>query len=237
MKGYVVDKSPIHGKGVFASQSYEPGDYIGVAIENGMSTPEFGKWLNHRDDPNAIVDFEEDGKYHIYAGTKIGVGDEITVDYTTQPTLAQPEEGWRHYNPNRRGGVQERMAKAFDSMYSFEFKYLTEIEAVSGTYKAILNRAKKMSDAVFLKMRTQCSQFIHIGGITTKKKRLRYIICQEKAQLNGMIKLKTVLEATIGACRDDAQCKKQLRLNIRQLAQNIKIKRERIKRLQREYAL
>ena len=98
MKGYVIDKSPIHGKGVFAAKTFQPGDFIEVAIINGTSTPHFGKWLNHKDNANSVIDLDESGKYNVYAGTAINVGEEITVDYATEPTLKQPQKNWRHYN-------------------------------------------------------------------------------------------------------------------------------------------
>jgi len=234
IKGYVIDKSPIHGKGVFSTRNFEPGDFIGVAIVKGTSTPQFGKWLNHKDDANSVIDLTDDGEYKVYAGSKISLGDEITVDYTMEPTLKQPQDKWKFYKPNRRGQVQERLATLFESLYLIEYKYITEVTAPS-TLSNILKRARKISDGTYAKLRTKCSQFSHIGGITTKKKSLRYNICQEKAQLNSLVKLKTILEGSVGACKGDSSCRKGLGMYVKRLDANVKMKRARIKSLEMEY--
>ncbi len=92
----VVKRSLIHGKGLFAGQRFEPGDYIGryegprtrrngtyvlwVLDERGRGFGIDGKnhmrWMNHSGHPNA--DFEED---EIYAIRTIEPGEEITVHY------------------------------------------------------------------------------------------------------------------------------------------------------------
>jgi len=93
---YKIGPSDIHGKGVMASQTMEPGKFINTAITN-RATTKFGAKLNHHDDPNAETRKEED-VYNTYALKKIKPGDEITVDYKKNQDLEQPKPGWKHYD-------------------------------------------------------------------------------------------------------------------------------------------
>jgi hypothetical protein len=92
-----IDRSPIHGRGLFAASDLAEGEMIGiyegpVVTEDGMyvlwveDTPG-GDWtgydgcnelrfLNHSDQPNA----EMDG-LNCYALREIPAGSEITIDY------------------------------------------------------------------------------------------------------------------------------------------------------------
>jgi len=104
LKNYEVKDSDIHGKGVFATKNFDPGDFINVAItskSNGgtlwYKTTHFGGLLNHSDFPNAVTKKEKD-VYHTYALNPIKMGDEITVDYTVNKDLEQPKSGWKFYN-------------------------------------------------------------------------------------------------------------------------------------------
>ena len=92
-----VGSSPIHGRGLFAAQSLQAGQLIGVYegrvvqedgehvlwVENDSGTGWTGydgcnemRFMNHSDEPNA----EMDGLY-CYSRTKIEPGAEITIDY------------------------------------------------------------------------------------------------------------------------------------------------------------
>lgn len=92
----VVKRSPIHGKGLFAGQRFEPGDFIGryegprtkkngpyvlwILDEDGEGYGIDGKnhmrWVNHSSKPNA--DFDED---ELYAIRVIEPGEEIVFNY------------------------------------------------------------------------------------------------------------------------------------------------------------
>jgi len=92
---YEIKDSDIHGRGVFAARDFDPGEFIDVAII-GNKTTHFGGFLNHSDSPTAITKKGEN-TYQTYALGPIGNGDEITVDYTVNKDLEQPEKGWNLY--------------------------------------------------------------------------------------------------------------------------------------------
>lgn len=92
----VVKRSLIHGKGLFAGQTFYPGDYVGryegpivqkdgpyvlwILEEDdtgyGIDGKNHMRWVNHSSKPNA--EFRED---EMYAIRVIEPGDEITFDY------------------------------------------------------------------------------------------------------------------------------------------------------------
>ena len=92
---YEIKDSDIHGSGVFATRDFDSGEFINVAII-GNKTTHFGGFLNHSDSPNAVTKKGEN-TYQTYALTSIDSGDEITVDYTVNKDLEQPEKGWNLY--------------------------------------------------------------------------------------------------------------------------------------------
>lgn len=84
--GWSIRKSPIEGKGVFASRSYKKGDIIAPArIEDKRTI--IGRYLNHSKSPNCTFHFIN--KNDIYLISKENItgcvggahGDEMTVDY------------------------------------------------------------------------------------------------------------------------------------------------------------
>lgn len=84
--GVVIKDSPIHGKGMFATNKYVAGETIAPARLNGMRTPA-GRWVNHSVIPNAKMVMDSWGNVNLVALTAISgnsgglLGDEITVDY------------------------------------------------------------------------------------------------------------------------------------------------------------
>lgn len=87
---FVVSKSTIQGRGVFASANFEPGDIIGPArlLRDGhFKRTSLGRFVNHARNPNArLVEGEHGILYAVaiepIAGSKGGLlGDEITYDY------------------------------------------------------------------------------------------------------------------------------------------------------------
>jgi hypothetical protein len=92
---FKIGNSPIHGKGVIATKQMVPGEKINIAIFKNIiyHGTRFGSHLNHSYHPNAITKDEGD-RYVTYCSKKIIPGDEITVDYTVNPELEQPDPSW-----------------------------------------------------------------------------------------------------------------------------------------------
>jgi len=102
INNYVVRPSPIHGNGVFANQDFKKGDFINTHFEPGLKLTDFGKHLNHSSSPNARSERLDDNSYKTYAEKNISRNDEITLDYTINKDLEQPQSGW--------DGVEENVA-------------------------------------------------------------------------------------------------------------------------------
>ena len=81
-----VNRSNIHGKGLFALWPYHPSAYICPWMVEGKLT-EAARWINHGKNPNAEVVKIMDGEMILTAKTEIkgctghGVGTELTIDY------------------------------------------------------------------------------------------------------------------------------------------------------------
>lgn len=80
-----VADSPIHGKGLFATAEFRPGDIVAPAKLAGFRTPA-GRYTNHAKKPNAVMKHSE-GVFYLEAIDYIKGccggrdGDEITIDY------------------------------------------------------------------------------------------------------------------------------------------------------------
>lgn len=97
---WVIKKSQIHGEGVIANKSFNPGDLIDIAFikiynsgdfAKDFRITQFGSHLNHSYSPNA----ETNESYQTVATKKIEPGDEISVDYRIRTELEQPKEDWK----------------------------------------------------------------------------------------------------------------------------------------------
>ena len=95
MNNFVVRPSPIHGQGVFPKQPFRKGDFINTHFDPGEKITRFGKNLNHSDNPTAISHKQKDGGYKTYAQKNIKPDDEVTLDYTNNKDLEQPQKGWK----------------------------------------------------------------------------------------------------------------------------------------------
>lgn len=86
-----VKDSKIQGVGVFATNPFKQGSFIGLAHTNGQPSTELGRYHNHSENPNAESVLIGNERYLI---TKKAIknGEEITVDYRKQPELEQPED-------------------------------------------------------------------------------------------------------------------------------------------------
>jgi hypothetical protein len=98
ISNFKIDDSNIHGKGVIATKKFKKGDLINVALykvkDDLYNTTKFGAHLNHSYNPNARTRYEED-RYRTYSISDIEPNDEITVDYTKNKELEQPEDNWK----------------------------------------------------------------------------------------------------------------------------------------------
>jgi len=95
MNNFVVRSSPINGNGVFSTKSHRKGDFINTHFEPGQKITNFGANLNHSSTPNAISKKQPDGGYKTYAQKNIDPNDEVTLDYTINKDLEQPQKGWK----------------------------------------------------------------------------------------------------------------------------------------------
>ncbi len=95
LDNYEIKDSDIDRNGVFAVKDFKPNEFINTAII-GQKTTHFGGFLNHSSFPNAITKKGEKD-YKTYALKPIKAGDEITVDYTVNKDLEQPESDWNYY--------------------------------------------------------------------------------------------------------------------------------------------
>lgn len=94
MNDFAVRPSPIHGKGVFSQKAIRKGDFINTHFNAGEKITKFGRFLNHSPKPNAKSVKQKDGGYKTYAEKDINPDDEITLDYTVNKDLEQPQKDW-----------------------------------------------------------------------------------------------------------------------------------------------
>lgn len=92
-KKWHIGKSDIHGKGVFASRTIKPFEYIGTAIifvtpSKSIITKDFGVYINHKSYPQDNSHLERVGnKYFLVSNTFIPKGKEILADYDQLPLI------------------------------------------------------------------------------------------------------------------------------------------------------
>ena len=74
-----IKESPIQGKGVFATQSFNANEAVGIARTNGVKTT-IGRYCNHSPQPNVFPLLDGDEVIFI-SNRKIEAGDEILANY------------------------------------------------------------------------------------------------------------------------------------------------------------
>jgi len=92
----VMQPSNIHGMGLFADQEIAEGEEIGCTgeyVNDRYISTELGKYHNHSEQCNCKSE-KRDNKRYLIAIAPISKGEELTVDYTAQPDLEQPLDGW-----------------------------------------------------------------------------------------------------------------------------------------------
>ena len=91
-----IAPSEISGDGIFAIENIPSGTNLGVShvqTSDGYDITELGCYHNHAYNPNCINKLTNGVRY-LYTTQPISAGEEITVDYTKQPDLEQPESHW-----------------------------------------------------------------------------------------------------------------------------------------------
>lgn len=96
-KHWTIDKSAIHGFGVFATKPFKPGEIIGQILERHQNNDKIiykrtllGKYVNHQEKDNAK--FEKQGyNYYLIATEPILAGQEIVTNYNDYENLMDNE--------------------------------------------------------------------------------------------------------------------------------------------------
>ena len=90
--------SDISGMGVFAAMVIPKGTNIGLAQEQKPDgryhVTDLGHMHNHSYEPSC-TNVKTENQRHLYAARDIFPYEEITVDYTRQPDLEQPQSDWK----------------------------------------------------------------------------------------------------------------------------------------------
>ena len=96
---WYVERSPIHGAGVFAGRPIFRDDPIGLAhwrdSRSQWHATALGRYHNHSERPTARSILSANGMRQLFANINLAPGDEITVDYRMQPEFEQPQAGWQ----------------------------------------------------------------------------------------------------------------------------------------------
>ena len=92
-----LDKSPIHGIGIFTDEHIDAGTVIGIAHiklgdKNYHVTP-IGRMHNHQINPTCI-NILRGNKRYLVAMRDLAPGTELTTNYRLQPDLEQPKKEW-----------------------------------------------------------------------------------------------------------------------------------------------
>lgn len=97
MKHWTIDKSKIHGFGVFAAKTFKPEEIIGKILERQKNDQKIiykrtllGKYVNHQEKDNAK--FKKQGhNYYLVAIEPILIGHEIVTNYIDYENLMDNE--------------------------------------------------------------------------------------------------------------------------------------------------
>ena len=96
-RSWVIQKSPIHGKGVFANINLKKHQKIASGIEFIFGVfpyiTDFGSMINHSWEPSAELVYS-DGVYNVYTLKELPKGEEITIHYRNTPWYIHGPEEW-----------------------------------------------------------------------------------------------------------------------------------------------
>ncbi len=79
-----IDKSNIHGVGVYTKKNYNKNDKIFLAIDNNKIITYIGSKINHSNNPNTQLLNTSEG-WNIFALDKIKKNMELTANYNNSP--------------------------------------------------------------------------------------------------------------------------------------------------------
>jgi len=90
---YVVSKSPIHGRGIFANRDLKKNEDIGLGISFYAGiwpyvTEQPGSLVNHSYKPNTYLRWQDNG-WHIRTSKSIPKDTELTLNYSNTPWYIQ----------------------------------------------------------------------------------------------------------------------------------------------------
>lgn len=89
---YKIDKSPIHGLGIFANEPIPISTKVDKVCIKQHMTPWFGTLINHSLTPNGVM-MKLDDDYIFVASSNIKKGEELTLNYWQRPPfLSTPPE-------------------------------------------------------------------------------------------------------------------------------------------------
>jgi hypothetical protein len=91
-----IKQSPIHGVGVFATRDIPAHTNLGPAQikrDMGYRVTDLGRNHNHSYQPTCYNEMDGDTRY-LLPRQDLKPGDEVTIDYTLQADLEQPNMGW-----------------------------------------------------------------------------------------------------------------------------------------------
>ncbi len=90
-----IEKSPIHGVGLFINKDYKPNDFLYKAITPTKEITYHGSLINHSYKPNTYL-LENKNGWFIMALKDIKKGSELTVNYTHTPSfIKKPDPSWK----------------------------------------------------------------------------------------------------------------------------------------------
>jgi len=126
MKNLKIGKSKIQGKGLFTTQPFTKGSFIGLAHEDDQPSTMIGKYHNHSESPNAMS-VKVGGKRYLVAKRPLKNNEEITTDYRLQPELEQPDQFKRGGStklpkmpkPSKKGVLSKNYSRSIEATNKF----------------------------------------------------------------------------------------------------------------------
>lgn len=126
MKNLKVGKSKIQGKGLFTTQPFTKGSFIGLAHEDDQPSTMIGKYHNHSESPNAMS-VKVGNKRYLVAKRPLKNNEEITTDYRLQPELEQPDQFKRGGStklpkmpkPSKKGVLSKNYSRSIEATNKF----------------------------------------------------------------------------------------------------------------------
>ena len=92
---YSVDRSGIHGVGIFAAKHLPAKSFVGLAIDSEKTiTRGFGSLINHSYKPNSRLVGRHDGTWWIQTIRPVKSGEEITANYNHTPPFIEKAKAW-----------------------------------------------------------------------------------------------------------------------------------------------